>query len=371
VIMSTRNYWINLFTTETWDEFVTHGATTTGFSESRWSTVQKIKRNDYLLCYLTKVSRFIGVLEVISEPYQDDQQIWTKAIYPSRVDVRPIVRLTPETAVPITDLRNELSIFQGITNPNAWSGHVRGSPTRWKNTDGEIVLKALQLAQTAPIEHPVPQIREDSIQTVTSPHGTYTVPADEETEAKDSTLQEERSETEHDEIQWMLLKLGNDMGLDVWVARNDRNRAVGGNRFTDLPRLRRSLPLQFDQVTNRIIEYIDVLWLSGNAVVAAFEIESTTSIYSGLLRMSDLVAMQPNLNIPLYIVAPDERHAKVIEEINRPTFVRREPPLHDVCQLIRFSTLRREMPTLASMGPYLKPQVLDRLSEDCSSGVDE
>ena len=41
-------------------------------------------------------------------------------------------------------------------------------------------------------------------------------------------------------------------------------------------------------------------WLKGNAVVAAFEIESTTSIYSGLLRMSDLIAMQPNLNIPLY-----------------------------------------------------------------------
>ena len=48
------------------------------------------------------------------------------------------------------------------------------------------------------------------------------------------------------------------------------------------------------------IELIDVLWLQGNAIVAAFEVESTTSIYSGLLRMSDLVAMQPNLNIPLW-----------------------------------------------------------------------
>jgi hypothetical protein len=46
---------------------------------------------------------------------------------------------------------------------------------------------------------------------------------------------------------------------------------------------------------------IDVLWLDGNAIVAAFEIESTTSIYSGLLRMSDLLAMQPNLNIPLFL----------------------------------------------------------------------
>jgi hypothetical protein len=43
--------------------------------------------------------------------------------------------------------------------------------------------------------------------------------------------------------------------------------------------------------------------------VAAFEI---TSICSGLLRMADLVAMQPNLNIPLFLVAPEERREKCL-----------------------------------------------------------
>jgi hypothetical protein len=91
--------------------------------------------------------------------------------------------------------------------------------------------------------------------------------------------------------------------------------------------LKSDLPLQFDEATNRTVELIDVLWLKGNAIVAAFEIESTTSIYSGLLPMSDLIAMQPNLNIPLYFVAPDERRQKVIDEVNRPTFSRLAPPL--------------------------------------------
>jgi hypothetical protein len=59
-----------------------------------------------------------------------------------------------------------------------------------------------------------------------------------------------------------------------------------------------------------------VLWLKGNSIVAAFEVESTTSVYSGLLRMADLITMQPNINIPLYIVAPDERRNKVIQEVN-------------------------------------------------------
>ena len=54
--------------------------------------------------------------------------------------------------------------------------------------------------------------------------------------------------------------------------------------------------------------------LNGNSIVAAFEIESTTSIYSGLLRMSDLLALQPNLALQLYHVAPEERAAKVQQE---------------------------------------------------------
>jgi len=41
------------------------------------------------------------------------------------------------------------------------------------------------------------------------------------------------------------------------------------------------LPTQFNDATNRTIELIDVLWLKSNTILAAFEIEATTSIYSG------------------------------------------------------------------------------------------
>lgn len=112
--------------------------------------------------------------------------------------------------------------------------------------------------------------------------------------------------SEHDEMQWLLLTLGSEMGLDVWVAKNDKNKEFKGKHFSDIPNMRAEIPRQFDDKTNRTIELIDVLWLNENAIIAAFEIESTTSIYSGLLRMSDLVSMQPNLQIPLYIVAPDD-----------------------------------------------------------------
>jgi hypothetical protein len=211
----------------------------------------------------------------------------------------------------------------------------------------------------------------------------FTVPETDDTEssldeiakplaASESTSVEGAQETSkaataHTEIQWLLLKLGNDMGLDVWVARNDRGREVNGRPFSDLPRLKASLPLQFDEVTNRTIELIDVLWLRGNAIVAAFEIESTTSIYSGLLRMSDLVTMQPNLNIPLYLVAPDERREKVIEEVNRPTFSRLTPPMNRICSYISFSTLQQNIEKAREAGwtRYLRPDFLQELAEPC------
>jgi hypothetical protein len=155
------------------------------------------------------------------------------------------------------------------------------------------------------------------------------------------------------------------MGFEIWVAKNDRAKTHNGAKFAEMPKMKDSLPLQFDDVTNRTIELIDVLWLKGNAIAAAFEIESTTSIYSGLLRMSDLLAMQPNINIPLYLVAPDERRDKVMEEVNRPTFRRLDPPLAEVCSYISFDSLRDSLNRAQGLIKYLKPDFIEDMAEDC------
>lgn len=75
-----------------------------------------------------------------------------------------------------------------------------------------------------------------------------------------------------------------------------------------------------NDAAEKIVRLIDVLWLkSTNQVVAAFEIEHSTSIYSGLLRMADLMVLSPNISFPLYIVAPEERMAKVRQQLGRPS----------------------------------------------------
>lgn len=170
--------------------------------------------------------------------------------------------------------------------------------------------------------------------------------------------------TGHDEIQWILLNIGSEMGLDVYVASNDRSKEYKGIRFDEIPGMQEKIPRQFDDKTNKIVGLIDVLWLKGNAILAAFEIESTTSVYSGLLRMSDLISMQPNLKIPIYIVAPDERKEKVLAEINRPVFSKLSPPLNEICKFVPFSSLRKQFKNNFPMLRYLRPNFLENISEN-------
>lgn len=102
-----------------------------------------------------------------------------------------------------------------------------------------------------------------------------------------------------------------------------------------------ALPLNYDETTLRTIEQIDVLWLKGRSIVRAFEVEHTTAIYSGLLRMADLLALQPNMDIRLHIVAPEERRDKVFTEIRRPVFSLLEKgPLSESCTFLAYDSVR-------------------------------
>jgi hypothetical protein len=148
----------------------------------------------------------------------------------------------------------------------------------------------------------------------------------------------------------MLATLGRDLGLDVWVATNDRNVTHNGVRLGDISVS--SLPSGLPDDIRKRVGLIDVIWLDDNNYIAAFEVEATTGILSGLARMGDLVALVPNFEIPLFIVAPDARRGRVFDEIKRPIFSRAfKKPLHHRCRYISFDTLEAE---LVQLGPKVK-----------------
>ncbi|QSO52879.1 hypothetical protein JZ785_02820 [Alicyclobacillus curvatus] len=98
-------------------------------------------------------------------------------------------------------------------------------------------------------------------------------------------LEDLNEENEHTEMQYHLARLGRSLGYNVWVARNDHSREFNGQRLGEL-----SLGhLGIEDVPASVLDtisLIDVIWLHKDGqAVGAFEVEKSTSIYSGILRL--------------------------------------------------------------------------------------
>lgn len=134
-------------------------------------------------------------------------------------------------------------------------------------------------------------------------------------------LDEAHAESEHTQVQHMLIRIGRALGYTVFVARNDRHRSCHGESFSLLTTAKLPELGALSEVMNTI-GLIDVIWLRADAgeIVCAFEIEKSTSIYSGMLRMKDLARSLPNRSCHFYLVAPDKREQEVMAQMSRPAF---------------------------------------------------
>jgi len=157
----------------------------------------------------------------------------------------------------------------------------------------------------------------------------------------------------HTEIQGWLRDLGLALGFGVWIAANDASRSYAGGRLSDgcLERLPARLTANGSAETVRLI---DVIWLDGASgdVAAAFEVEHTTSIYSGIVRMLDLaLGIEGGTGRNFFLVAPDSREGDVRAQFARPAFSRvGELDL----RYLPYSELRDHRASIARFGSGLK-----------------
>ncbi|MCS7201108.1 MAG: hypothetical protein NZ822_03105 [Patescibacteria group bacterium] len=141
-------------------------------------------------------------------------------------------------------------------------------------------------------------------------------------------------------IQAKLAEIGERLGLKIWLPNRDRAKVLSIWRPKNNDKLLNELPLVFDETTLKTIRNIDVLWIRKRSIIRAFEVEDTTSIYSGILRMADLLALQPMLKIKIHIVAPSHRREAVFNQITRPVFsLIGETPLSEICSYISYDSI--------------------------------
>lgn len=157
----------------------------------------------------------------------------------------------------------------------------------------------------------------------------------------------------HTEVQGWLRDLGLSLGYEVWIASNDQSRQfrdakLGDHCLTQLPASLQNEP------GIEAIRLIDVLWIqsNGGGVIAAFEVEHTTSIYSGIVRMLDLAMGTSQAGLHgMFLVAPDDREHEVRAQMRRPAFQQ----IGDRgIRYLSYSELEKHRDTIARFGEGMK-----------------
>lgn len=361
-------YYIDLFSPETYETFAKSDRDVSGFRLRQESAASRVQIGDKLICYMVKLSRWIGILEVTSTYYKDNSPLFYESNDPFvvRFKVKPLVWLPKEKSIPIHDdnVWNKLSFTKGIDiKGSSWTGKIRNSLNVLDDEDGKFLEELImsqaengniyEVDENEYAKHLKHKVRRaDGEIKVSVPQNVD----NEEEKVHPSEIRESAK------IQALIAKIGSLMGLRIWIPRNDRS-AVLSKWNAGQDDLLDNLPLNYDETTIKTIEQIDVLWLRGRAIVRAFEVEHTTSIYSGILRMADLLALQPNMNIKLHIVAPYARRDKVFQEIQRPVFsLLDEAPLSERCTYLSYDSIQ-EISELKHLG-HLSDSVLDEYSEE-------
>jgi type II restriction enzyme len=173
-----------------------------------------------------------------------------------------------------------------------------------------------------------------------------------------SILIDQQEQNLHSEMQHHLLTIGKALGYDVMCARNDVSRSFNGSAFSFL-----CLPchpeLAADRDTVNTIQLVDVLWFQKgtNNVIGAFEVEKSTSIYSGILRLTDLAHSIADGDEVFYLIVPDKREKEVVTQLMRPSIRAIKVPI----KYILFSELRANCEAICKFGNDLT--VLDRIAQ--------
>lgn len=280
---------------------------------SRW---QKMKPGDIVLIYNRGYIRFIGEIAAKVRSRDLARYFWRETESQKTWELMYFIVNEEKVNVPLQKL-NKLFGYQEHYRPQGFTMVNDKATENFLKHYGDIfgVLKVLE-KDREPIEipeekHVTKEIVEEKIKTATS---------------------------EHDEMQWRLIRLGRLAKFDVWVPVHDQNRQYEGHRFKDLvlPEFREGLDVP------PTIKNIDVVWKFGPySIKSAFEIEHSTSVYSGILRLSDLRTEAPNSNYPLFIIASEERRRKVFNELCRPTFSDSALRLNEVIRFLDYNKIRK------------------------------
>jgi hypothetical protein len=142
-------YFIQLFSPGTHEKFSNSDRTVIGFKKNFKNRLNRIEIGDKLICYLTGLSRFCGVLEIKSKSYIDETPIFTNEfdpyIYRFRVETK--IWLDKYNSIPVKEpfIWNSLTFTKDLTPlGQKWKGKFRTSLTSLILPDATTIENAIK-----------------------------------------------------------------------------------------------------------------------------------------------------------------------------------------------------------------------------------
>lgn len=134
------------------------------------------------------------------------------------------------------------------------------------------------------------------------------------------------SGSRHAQIQYAIIKIGQYLNFRTYIARNDQNIIYQNKPFREhesvIVNLSEEALLSSFPESVKEAKYIDCMWFKNCKLMpAVIEVENTTGIRSGLLRMKNFKDTFPPFQTRYLISAPDNQRDKVYRECIKPQFM--------------------------------------------------
>lgn len=267
--------------------------------------VKKVKPGDRVVYYWKTDSVIKGIFEIIEPVYNIEPQ-WTRSPFQFRIKPVHVLRKPFDFKRLVFSPDEKLDMLKKLENLKYWGSVLYGQVGALKllsEHDFEVIVTALRKPRKEPF--------------------------------KSEPLPPEYA-SKHTEIQHKIAELGmSKYGYRVHVGISDKSKIKISGLLSEMP------PFHNDDVVS-IAKWIDVVFFDKerDLMARAFEIEHSTNIYSGLLRLNDMAcSILRSEEIKFFIVAPKNRIHKFEQELARPSFRR----LDDFgCDFIPYEDVEKE-----------------------------
>jgi hypothetical protein len=293
-----------------------------------WATkknkLASIKQGDVLVIYVER--RLAALFSVKSKTFTSEVPVWPDDLYPYRIEIE-LQKIVPQSErLALSEPRLQEALFRFHTRGYATAIVLNVRPL--SSGPATMVLDFFTHAADWPDYNPSTILEQLA----------------DEFEDANAILPEQldtrNEENLHSEIQYYLADMGQILSYSVWIPENDRNRSFRNKRLDTLSSTEFPVRGLAPDVA-RIARNIDVVWARRRKPLKLFEVEKSTTIDSGLLRMSNLIsAFDFEVEAEMYICADSRRYDEAKRKANWPTFANLDPPLTKRCRFIAFEKLR-------------------------------